>query len=86
MEAMAKLSKLWKSRDISFPTKLKLYTALVPSVLLCGCLSWSLTAEIEKRIQAFEMKCSEHKTSNSVRLQVVMLAGTQEPLRATVVT
>ena len=34
-----------------------LYKALVTSIALYGCKSWTLLAETEQRIQAFEMKC-----------------------------
>ena len=55
--AMAKLCRPWKSRDINFPTKLKLLRAIVLSVPLFGFEGWTLTAEMEKTTQAFEMKC-----------------------------
>ena len=93
MTAMAGLQKIWRSRDLSFTTKLKLYRALVLSILLYGCESWTLTVEMEKRLQAFEMKCYrkllqiswvEHKTNEHVREQVTSIAGPQEPLLATV--
>ena len=38
--------------------KTKLMTnSLVISIFLYGCESWTLTAELEKRTQAFEMRC-----------------------------
>ena len=89
---MANLNKPWRNAKISFATKLKLNKALVLSILLYGCESWTLTAELEKRIQAFEMKClrrvlgvawTERKTNKFVRWQVELAAGTQELLLAT---
>ena len=80
-------------RDISFQSKFKLYRALNESILLCGCESWTLTAETERRVQTFETKFFrrhlrisyiEHKTHGYVRQQVDSLAGNQEPLLATV--
>ena len=41
MSAMSKLNTIWKSRNISFKTNLKLYTALAVSILLYGCESWT---------------------------------------------
>ena len=55
--SMAKLNKIWSSKDISFATKLKLYKTLVLSTLLYGCESWTLTADSTKRMQAFENEC-----------------------------
>ena len=90
--AMASLEKIWKS-DISFKTKFKLYRSLVLSTLLYGCESWTLLAETERRIQAFEMKSMrkllrisylERKTNEFVQDQVTRLVGPQEPLLATV--
>ena len=91
--AMAKLQRVWKSKEISFPTKTKLYKALVVSILLYGCESWTLTAESTKKIQSFETKCfrrllgiswKDHKTNDFVRDQIKQLAGPQEPLLATI--
>ena len=91
--AMAKLSRFWKSKTISFNTKMKLFKALVLSILLYGCESWTMTAETTRRIQTFETKCfrrlldiswKEHKSNDFVRSQVAQLAGPQEPLLALV--
>ena len=57
MSAMAGLGTIWKNRDISFGTKMKLFRSLVLSILLYRCESWTLTSELEKRIQVFETKC-----------------------------
>ena len=46
--SMAKLNKIWSSKDISFSTKVKLYKTLVLSTLLYG---WTLTADSTKRIR-----------------------------------
>ena len=91
--AMARLNKIWRSKDISFPTKLKLYKALIVSILLYGCESWTLTAETSRRVRTFETKCFRRllnipwharKTNEHVLVQVTSLAGPQEPLLATV--
>ena len=91
--AMAKLNKIWRSREISFPTKMKLYRSLVLSILLYGCESWTMTAETTKRVQTFETKCfrrllgiswRDRKSNDFVRSQITSLAGPQEPLLASV--
>jgi hypothetical protein len=90
---MTRLHKIWRSSDITFGTKIKLFRALVLSTLLYGCESWTLTADLERRIEAFELKAyrrllkiswTEHKTNVYVRTRVEALAGPQEPLLATV--
>ena len=91
--AMARLSRIWKSNNISFQTKYRLYRSLVLSILLYGCETWTLLAETERRIQAFEMKClrrllrisyMDHKTNDYVRAIINTNVGPQEPLLATV--
>ena len=51
--ALTKLKPIW----ISFGSKVKLMRSLVISIFLYACESWTLTAELEKRTQAFEMRC-----------------------------
>ena len=89
MAAMARLNRIWRCNTISFASKFKLYNCLVTSILLSGCETWTLLADCEKRIQAFETKCLrkrrrisylEHKTKDWVRI----LVGPQGPLLATV--
>jgi hypothetical protein len=90
--AMARLTKIWKS-NISFSTKYKLFKSLVLSILLYGCETWTLLADTEKRIKAFETKCLrkllrisylEHKTNDYVRSKVRSYVGPQESLLSTV--
>ena len=90
--AMARLTRVWKS-NISFHTKHRLYKTLVISILLYGCESWTLYAETERKIQAFETKClrkllrisyKEHKTNDYVWSTVKNLVGPQEPLLTTI--
>ena len=55
--ALAKLKPIWRDKNISLHHKIKLLRALVLSIFLYACESWTLTAELEKRIQAMEMRC-----------------------------
>ena len=48
------LTLLWKNNTISFPTTINLYKTLVFSMQFYLCQSWTLTAELERRFQAFE--------------------------------
>ena len=90
--AKAKVNRSSQCNIISFAGKFKLYTSLVTSILLYGCETWTLLADSEKRIQAFETKCPgkllcifclEHKTNHLVRSKIILLVGPQEPLLAT---
>ena len=87
--SMAKLNKIWSSKDISFATKLKLYKTIVLSTLLYGCESWTLTADSTERIQAFENKCyrrmlgiswKDRKTSEFVQSDIKARGRRQENL------
>ena len=54
--ALTKLKPIWRD-NISLGSKVKLMCSLVISIFLYVCESWTLTAELEKRMQAFEMRC-----------------------------
>ena len=56
-EAMTKLKPIRRDNNISLRSKVKLMRSLVISIFLYACESWTLTAELEKRMRAFEMRC-----------------------------
>jgi hypothetical protein len=77
--AMTKVNAIWKS-NISFLVKIKLYKSLILTILVFGCESWTNTADMKCRIQAFENKCYrrilkisylEHTTNTYVRDKVI---------------
>ena len=93
MAAMARLNRIWLCNTISFASKCELYESLVSSILLYGCETWTLLADSEKRIQAFETKCLrkllrifylEHKINDWVRSKINLLVDPQESFLATV--
>ena len=51
--ALANLNPIWKDRNIRIDTKVRLLRSLV----LYACKSWTLSAEMERRISAVEMRC-----------------------------
>ena len=58
--AMAKsttsdLTEIWKSKELSLKVKVKLAKALIWSVALYGCESWTLKKEEERMVDVFEM-------------------------------
>ena len=55
--ALTKLKPIWRDNNTSLGSKVKLMRSLVISIFLCACESWTLSAEQEKRTQAFEMRC-----------------------------
>ena len=56
-KAMTNLDSILKSRDISLPTKLHLVKAMVFSVVIYGCESWTTKKVEHRRIDAFELWC-----------------------------
>ena len=49
------LKSVWESRDISVKMKVRVYEALVLSVLLYNSETWTLTSADESRLRVFEM-------------------------------
>ena len=56
-KAMTNLDSILKSRDITFPTKVRLVKAIVFPVVMCGCESWAIKKAERQRIDAFELWC-----------------------------
>ena len=54
---MTNLHSLLKSRDITLPTNVRLVKAMVFSVVMYGCESWSIKKAEPQRIDAFELWC-----------------------------
>ena len=52
---MTTLDSIFKSRDIAFPTKVRLVKAMVFPVVMYGCESWSVKKAECRRIDAFEV-------------------------------
>ena len=56
-KVMTNLDSIFKSRDITLPTKVHLVKAMVFPVILYGCESWSVKKAERRRIDAFELWC-----------------------------
>ena len=54
---MTNLKSILKSRDITFPTKVCLFKAMVFPVVIYGCESWTVKKAEHRRIDAFELWC-----------------------------
>ena len=55
--ALSRLKIIWRDKNISLASKVKLVRTLILSTFLYACEGWTLTAEIERRIQALDMRC-----------------------------
>ena len=54
---MTNLDSILKSKDITLPTKVHLVKAMVFSVVMYGCQSWTIKKSEQQIIDAFEMWC-----------------------------
>ena len=56
-EVMTNLDSIFKSRDITLPTKVHLVKAMVFPAVMYGCESWTVKKAESRRIDAFELWC-----------------------------
>ena len=77
--AFTRLKSVWNDRSIS----------LSSSIFLYACESWTLTAELQRRVQAMEMRCyckilhisyKDHVTSEEVHAKIQQTIGPHEDL------
>ena len=54
---MTHIDSIFKSRDITLPTKVRLVKAMVFRVVMYGCESWTVKKAERRRIDAFELWC-----------------------------
>ena len=87
--ALTKLKPIWRDNNISLGSKVRLMLFLVISIFLYACESWTLTTELEKRTQAFEMRCyrrvlnisyKDHVTNEEVRRKIQTAIGEYDEL------
>ena len=87
--ALSSLKKIWRDRNITLRSKIRLLRSLVISIFLYACESWTLTADLQRRIQAMEMRCyrrllnisyTEHITNVEVRNRIDRAIGPYEDL------
>ena len=87
--ALSRLKVIWRDKNISLASKVKLMRTLILSTFLYACESWTLTAEIERRMQALEMRCyrrllnisyKDHVTNEEVRNRIQNATGVHDDL------
>ena len=54
---MTNLDSIFKSRDTTLPTKVRLVNAMVFPVVIHGCDSWTIKKNERRRMDAFELWC-----------------------------
>ena len=92
--AMTRLKTIWADRNISVKSKIRLMRSLVTSIFLYGYESQTLTADLERRIQATEMRrfrmilgisYRDHISNAKVKERVARLIRPYEDLHVTTV-
>ena len=87
--ALTRLKAFRNDRSISISFKIRLMCSLVTSIFLYACESWTLAAEVKRRIQAMEMRCYrktlrisyiDHVTTEEVRAEIHQAIGPHEDL------
>ena len=61
--AFTRLKPVWNERSIPLSSKIRLMRSLVTSIFLYACASGILTTELQRRIQAMEMRCYRQDTT-----------------------
>ena len=91
--ALTRLKPLWNDRNITVSSKIRLMRSLVMSIFLYACETWTLSADLQKRIQAMEMRCfrkilrisyKDHVTNEAVRNKIKEAIGPYDDLLTTV--
>ena len=91
--ALTKLKTIWKDKNIVLSSKMRLMHSLVISIFLYACETWTLTAVLERKIQATEIRCfrrllgisyRNHVTNEEVRNRIRQATGPYEDLLTTV--
>ena len=55
--ALTRLKSVWNDRSISLSSNIQLMRSLVTIIFLYAWESWTLTEELQRKIQAIEMRC-----------------------------
>ena len=91
--AVTKLKVIWNDKNIAISSKVRLMRSLAMSIFLYACETWTITADIERRIQALEMRCfrkllgisyRDHITNEEVKARIGNAIGPYEDLLTTV--
>ena len=86
---LSRLKIIWSYKNISLASKVKLMRTLILSTFLYACESWTLTVEIERRIQSLEMRCyrrilnisyKDYVTNEEIRNRIQNATGVHDDL------
>eukprot|EP00795_Rhopilema_esculentum_P010422 gene10422-19124_t len=87
--ATRRQDNIWNSKNIQVRIKIKVMHSMIASIALYGCESWTDNKQLEKGLNAFELRCfrrslgisfKDHRTNISAIEEVTQKAGPYEPL------
>ena len=86
---VTKLKVIWNDKNIAISSKIRLMRSLAMSIFLYAYETWTITADIERRIQALKMRCfrkllgisyTDHITNEEVKTRIGNAIGSYEDL------
>ena len=86
---MTKLKVIWDDKNIAIGSKIRLTRSRVMSIVLYVCETWTITADIERKIYVMEMRCfrklfgisyTDHITNEEVKTRTGNAIGPYENL------
>ena len=87
--AVTKLNVICNDKNIAISCKIRMMRFLAMSIFVYTCEKWTITTDIEKRIQTLEMRCfrkllgisyRDHKTNEEVKARIGNTFGPYEDL------
>ena len=66
--AVTKLKVIWNDKNIAISSKIRRMRSLAISIFFYACETWTITADIERRIQALELRCFRKLLGISYRI------------------
>ena len=91
--ALTRLKNIWRDTNITIRSKIKVLRSLVMSIFLYACETWTLTANLQKKIQAMELRCyrrllgisyKDHITNEEILKTITKHVNNYENLLTTV--
>ena len=79
-KVMTNLDSIFKSRDITLPTEVRLVKAMVFPVVMYGCESWTVKKAEHRRIHSFELWCWTRLLASVLMFLHVQCAGEETVL------
>ena len=76
---LTRFKPVWNDTSISLSSKIRLVDSFVTSIFLYACVSWTLSAGLQRRKQAMEMRCyrkilhisyKDHVANEEVRAKI----------------